>query len=163
MWAASCHSKQEWGSEKHEGGPRKWEVQRVRHENEVRRKLYFVFTIPSLPHPPTNDIKPCAAATTHFATAATTLPLGDANPAQTTHREHTTTGAPQRHHCDPTKTMRNSPMQQDEPSDGECWETTASGRPGQRPKPTDDELNSTRGNHPAVTKERRRRQWQPGR
>ena len=69
----------------------------------------------------------------------------------------------QRRHCDPTKTTRNSPTQQDEPSGGERWETTASGMPGQRPKPTDDESNSTKGNHPAVTKERRQRQRQPGR
>jgi len=53
----ACRSREDWGKEKREGGPRKWEVRRVRHENEVRRKSYFVFVNSSLPQSnPTDDM-----------------------------------------------------------------------------------------------------------
>src|SRR6266436_2262922 len=50
MWAVYCRSTEDWGKEKHKGGPRKWEARAVRLENEPRRLSWLVFSKPSF-HP----------------------------------------------------------------------------------------------------------------
>ena len=51
MWAAQVHSMEEWGWEKHKGGPRVWEAHVVHHENEPRWTLWFIFLFLHVFHP----------------------------------------------------------------------------------------------------------------
>ena len=48
MWAANSRSTEEWGMDKHEGGPKEWEAYPVRPHNEPRGKSWFVFSHTSL-------------------------------------------------------------------------------------------------------------------
>ena len=55
MWAAYRRSTEERGTEKHEGGPSKWEARVVRHENGPRHLSWPVFS--HLSFDPTNELK----------------------------------------------------------------------------------------------------------
>jgi len=58
MWAVYCHSMVDWGREKHQGGPRKWEAHSTVHlENELQR-LSWSFSPSLIPSHPTDH--PCA-------------------------------------------------------------------------------------------------------
>jgi hypothetical protein len=45
MWAAYTRSTEEWGTQKHEGGPMKWEARVVRHENGPRQMSWPVCSL----------------------------------------------------------------------------------------------------------------------
>jgi len=60
MWAVSACSMEEWGREKHKGGPKEWEAHPVHPHNEPRWKLWFVFPFPRFFNPP--DSVPDASA-----------------------------------------------------------------------------------------------------
>ena len=50
MWVVYCRSTEDWGREKHKGGPRKWEAHAVHLKNEPRLPSWFVFAIyPPIP------------------------------------------------------------------------------------------------------------------
>jgi len=54
MWAVHHRSTEEWGKEKHKGGPRKWEARQVRHERRATTFVVVRFHYPSFHAPPTD-------------------------------------------------------------------------------------------------------------